>query len=163
MSFKCETALVARWRLRSLWMLCFAVALTAPGCGGSSGKKIDRQSISGSVTLDGAPLDQGTIRFEPMSDVKEKTAAGSLIQAGRYAISAAEGLPPGKYIVSISAVEGAASTPAADPQDAMNAAAKETPKADRIPAKYNKNSELVVEIKSGSNQHDFPLTSMPSK
>lgn len=135
---------------------CLAAILFAHGCGGSDVKKIERHPIAGSVTLDGTPLDQGAIRFEPMSDVKDRTSAGSLIKDGKYSISQAEGLPPGKYMVSITSSEAGPALPS-DPQAAMDAAAKAQPKPERIPGKYNKNTELVVEIKSGTNQHDFPL------
>ncbi len=56
--------------LRFRPVVCVAVLLLA-GCGGSSGKAIERNPVSGTVTLDGSPLDQGAIRFEPMSDVKD--------------------------------------------------------------------------------------------
>ncbi len=141
--------------------LLAVAGLSLPGCGGAQAT-IDRQPVSGKITLDGTPLDQGAIRFEPFADTKPRTTAGSPIQNGNYDIPKAGGLPPGKYMVSITSSEAGPPLPT-DPAEAMNAAGKMQPKPERIPARYNQNTELVVEIKSGSNQHDFPLTSKKTK
>lgn len=101
---------------------------------------------------------RGAIRFEPMSDVKDRTTSGASIKDGKYDIPRAGGLPSGKYMVSITSVASAETLPS-DPQAAMDAAGKAKPNTDRIPEKYNQRTELVVDIKSGTNQHDFPLTS----
>lgn len=142
--------------------LLVVAGFVLPGCGGGGGKTIDRHPVNGQVTLDGAPLDQGAIRFEPFGEVKERTAAGSPITNGAYDIPKAGGLPPGKYTVSITSSEAAAALPS-DPAEAMNAAGKMQAKPERIPPRYNQNTELVVEIKSGANKHDFPLTSSKAK
>lgn len=142
--------------------LLVVAGVALSGCGGGDGKVLDRQPVSGQVTLDGTPLDQGAIRFEPFGEIKERTVAGSPIANGAYDIPKAGGLPPGKYTVSITSSEAAAALPS-DPTEAMNAAGKAQPKPERIPPRYNQNTELVVEIKSGTNKHDFPLTSSKTK
>lgn len=131
------------------------------GCGGGSVDKLGRLSVSGKVTLDGAPLAKGTIRFEPFGTKEKTIATGEFIKAGRYSIPASAGLPPGKYTASISshAEEGTAAA-STDPNEAMNAAAAAKPATETIPAKYNTQTELVVEVKKGAtNAFDFDLKS----
>lgn len=82
-------------RLTSL-LLCL-VALT--GCGGDG-----RLGLSGSVTVDGQPLDSGVISFTPAAGT-EANSAGTGIEGGRYRIPAEKGLIPGAYRVRIQAYE----------------------------------------------------------
>ena len=60
-----------------------AAALLICGCGGAGG----RQSIEGTVTLDGKPLEKGQITFVPQSGTQGPTAGAEII-AGRFAIPA---------------------------------------------------------------------------
>ena len=46
-----------------IW-LAIGTAAAMPGCG--PGNPLDRQSISGEVTLDGQPLDRGRIKLRPL-------------------------------------------------------------------------------------------------
>ncbi len=56
--------------------------------GGGDG--LDRQPVSGSVSLDGAPLKEGQIQFFPASNSAEAIATGGAITAGKYSIPKAE-------------------------------------------------------------------------
>ena len=79
-------------------LFCVAASIATMGC--SSGEKPSgRLAISGEVQLDGQPLDTGSIQFEP-AEKTSKLNAGAVITAGKYQISAENGLPPGKYKVS---------------------------------------------------------------
>ena len=79
-------------------------------------------------------------------------SAGAVIQNGAFRIAAKDGLTAGRYRVSLSAPEPA---PVAAPVMGENM----QPAADRIPMKYNVQSELFVEVKPGVNVFDFPVVS----
>ena len=76
-------------------------ALAICGCGGPE-DDLPRQSVSGEVTLDGEPLESGSINFTP-KDVgrADATAAGAVIIDGEYSIQRDKGPTPGTYLVSI--------------------------------------------------------------
>ena len=132
----------------SLWPLI--------GCGGSS-DSLPRQAVSGSVTLDGKPLEAGSITFDPADPGQPNPVSGyATISGGSYSIATANGLTPGSYRVSIVSSAGDAA-PAAT--EAPGAPPRKAPK-EAIPAKYNKNSTLKAEVKpSGTGPLDFELTS----
>src|SRR5262249_32721442 len=76
-------------------------ALVRAGCGGAP-DDLPRQPVYGRVRLNGEPLAQGTIQFQP--DGGPRAAAisgGALIQDGSYSIPRDQGLVPGHYKVSI--------------------------------------------------------------
>ena len=119
----------------SFIVLLFSLSLS--GCGADD--PWGRREVTGQVSLDGKPLVQGSIRFEPVGKQPGVTA-GAVIRDGKYEIARERGLAAGSYRVSISA-------PPDDllpPRPSMNAP-RPLPK-DRIPTRYNTNSELVVEV-----------------
>src|SRR5690242_10743919 len=61
-----------------------------------------RETLSGKVTLKGAPLDCGSIQFMP-SQEGDHFGSGAVIANGRYFIPEEQGLPVGQYKVVISA------------------------------------------------------------
>jgi hypothetical protein len=127
--------------------------LALAGCGGADDDGLDRQAVSGTVTMAGQPLEKGTIQFLPDGgDASKAIGGGAPITAGSYAISAEEGLPPGNYIVSISAPAGGADQ-GGDPGSGAKLP-KET-----IPSKYNTATTLKAQVKSGeTNAINFELT-----
>jgi hypothetical protein len=82
-----------------LSMLCL---VACAGCGGSL-----TQAVSGTVTLDGAPLATGEIEFAPEPGTKGP-AAGATIENGRFDVPAVEqGLRTGgTYAVRITSLAG---------------------------------------------------------
>src|SRR5262245_24328187 len=74
---------------------CVALSLVL-GCG----PKSDRLAVSGAVTLDGTPLEAGSIRFDS-SGGQKVVSSGALIKGGEYYVPQEKGLPPGKYRVQI--------------------------------------------------------------
>jgi hypothetical protein len=84
------------------------LALLAPslmGCGGSGRPSLIK--VTGTVTLDGVPLEGAIIAFQPITDAKAKfqrpsagvTDASGKFELGTYAID--DGAPIGKYKVGI--------------------------------------------------------------
>ena len=59
-----------------------------------------RLAASGTVTLDGKPLESGAITFQPAPGSQGNSAGGS-IENGHFQIAAEHGLKPGKYFVTI--------------------------------------------------------------
>jgi hypothetical protein len=55
--------------------------------------------IRGTVLVDGAPMDSGTLRFDPIGDESPKGVGGS-VENGVLQLPAGHGLNPGKYRVS---------------------------------------------------------------
>ncbi|NLF71831.1 MAG: carboxypeptidase regulatory-like domain-containing protein [Candidatus Anammoximicrobium sp.] len=128
--------------------------VTSLGCG--SGNPLNRQAVSGNVTLDGQPLDQGTIELVPTSS-EQGVLSGGMIADGSFQVAADKGLPPGTYTVRIYSTETSAAG-AAPPAGADIAPAQ--PAKERIPARYNSQSELKAEVKDGeSNTFTFDLKS----
>ncbi|NQT13991.1 MAG: hypothetical protein HQ582_14650, partial [Planctomycetes bacterium] len=69
------------------------------GCGGVEYEGAQRAAVSGTVTLDGTPLQYGVITFVP-ADGAGKRASG-VINNGAYSIPEAEGPNLGEYKVEV--------------------------------------------------------------
>jgi hypothetical protein len=143
----------AQWQARwwPSWLI-LAFVLVVAGC--PNANPLGRQAVSGSVTLDGAPLDQGSISFQPTSGAA--TSAGASIAGGQYSIAQEFGLPPGKYRVVISSGTGGGNGLDATGMPGETA----TPPKDRIPPEWNTNSKHLVEItESGPGEFNFDIQS----
>lgn len=137
---------------RSWWaggLLLAGVTLAACGC-------TRRAEVSGVVTLDGKPLSAGVVTFTPAAGGPTGYAAIGADGTYRVQTGAAEGLPPGGYVVTVAAN----APPAADSQSGPG------PLADGIrplvtPQRYADPSQspLRVVLKSGSQALPFELTS----
>lgn len=130
-------------RTRVLWgVAAFALLGLVAGCGGPPQAK-----VSGTVTLDGQPLETGTISFYPTANAGQTTGGG--IENGRFTVDAS----PGEMTVVISANKVVGKTqmfPDSPPVDKL---------MERIPDRYNKTSELKVVLKPGANENvNFDLT-----
>lgn len=115
------------------------------GCNG------DKGTVTGTVTLDGAPVSNAFVQFFPDSggrpaDALTNAEGAYELRASRSEVAA----PIGKYKVSISTANGASDSSDSD----YGASMKET-----LPAKYNSQTELTAEVTSGSNVIDFALES----
>jgi hypothetical protein len=138
--------------VRLLYVLVFAAGLAA-GCSGSD--DLPREVVSGTVTLDGQPLDDGVIQFTPAGG-SGQVSGGTQIQGGKYSISRDQGLVPGSYNVAINAATKSERT---KPAQVGAGKAAELPK-ELIPAKYNSATELKAEVKKGGpNAFTFTLQS----
>ena len=136
----------------SFWTPLLALAVcTLTGCGG--GDPLGRRAVSGTVTFQNKPLDQGAIRFEP-TDLEKGVGGGGAIEGGRYRIGEEMGLPPGKYKVWITSPDSVAEAPVGE-------APGETPRTlarERIPPKYNIKTELEAEVPTeGEAELNFDL------
>lgn len=134
--------------LRLLAGACLASTLVlAVGCG--SGNELGRVPVSGQVLVDGQPLAAGTIEFSPQSSAGQ--SSGAVIRAGKFSIPVAQGLPPGKYTVRV--YSPASGAPLEDgPPGPLGPSAVQ----DGIPAKYNAESQEVLEV-TGSAAVNYEL------
>ena len=118
------------------------------GCGGG----IETYSVSGAVTMDGQPVEEGDIIFEA-SDGSIGSDAGKIID-GKYSLE----VKPGRKKVVIRSQR---KVPGKSIEGAMGEKLDETEEA--IPARYNESTELTAEVGSSSdNTFDFPLRSTDS-
>jgi hypothetical protein len=136
-------------------VLVLLIGFFGSGCG--EGDELPREAVSGTVNLDGKPLEKGSIQFSPVQgNPGAAVEGGGLITAGKYAISKDRGLVPGTYQIAIYAGGSrAAGKGAMKPETGGPAPSKEP-----IPAKYNARTELKKEVKKGiANEINFELTS----
>lgn len=137
--------------MRRVYVFLTLALVVGPLSGCDSGDGLPRLAVSGTVSLGGTPVKDGTIQFSPVDpNMKHPVTGGAPIIDGKYAIAKDVGLVPGAYTVSIfsaSSVIEPGETPGS---------AKALPK-EAIPAKYNTQSTLKAEVKSGSTTFDFQL------
>jgi hypothetical protein len=128
-------------RLLAAGLLCGLVFLV--GCGSGNWG-----TVSGTVTQDQTPLEDGIITFHPV-DGTGSSGYGQIIK-GAYEIStgAKTGLPVGSYKVTVSA--------STIPKEGTSETAKLL-----TPKKYSQphTTDLKAEVKSGSNQIPFAMSS----
>jgi hypothetical protein len=120
------------------------------GCGKSDNA---RAPVHGAVTLDGKPLETGSILFVPAPGVHGAVAGGA-IQNGRYELTDKAEAAIGANRVEI---RSARSTGKAIQYAPGTAVSREV--IQLIPKRYNSESELKVEVKPGPNTADFAVTS----
>jgi hypothetical protein len=137
--------------IKSEVVLSVFIATALVGCG-SSGKVAP---VSGVITLDGKPLANGHIAFQPESQSGTK-AVGSFAFTdanGAYKLRTADTEQPGavigKHRVEINLVA---------PSDDRPPASR--PPAKTLPSKYNRDTELQFEVtSSGTDAANFDLKS----
>lgn len=133
------------------------------GCGGVDPGP-PRAVVSGKVTLDDQPIEEGSITFIPMGGTQGPTS-GAKIENGEYKTPPDLGPVAGLHRVEITAYRKGAATK--DIQAAEKGVASgpsgggTTTSIDMyIPEKYNRKSELTLEAVAGEmNGKDYPLKS----
>jgi hypothetical protein len=134
-------------------LVAAAVAPLVAGCGGS---EEDLAPVSGTVTLDGQPLAGAKVEFGLQTEgiaLGKTTGTNAVAMTdanGRYSLQYTlkeKGAPIGKHVVRITTRSMT-----------VDANGKEVLVPERLPPKYNVQSELTAEVKPGSNKIDFPLT-----
>ena len=127
------------------WLL-----LLIAGCGDNQVR------IRGNVTLDGKPIDTGAISFIP-DDLSKGQTAGASITLGEFQVVGNNLPPPGLYRVEIRGQKKTGKQIPAGSPSPPGTMLEETIEA--VPAKYNHNSELKQELKTGDNNINFELIS----
>ncbi len=101
-------------------------------------------TVSGIVTIDGKPLPNAEVIFRPLAgdqDGKQSASIGITDQTGKYTVNYVRNVP------------GAAVGPHRIEIHARDANGRE-----QVPIKYNYKTELLFEVKEGSNDANFPLS-----
>jgi hypothetical protein len=110
-------------------------------------------ALSGTVSIDGKPMTKGLVRFISL-DPDLPVAYGSYVKDGRYEVPAEFGITPARYQVEFSSI---------GPNDlqqiiAANDAGEEPAIKEELPARFNRNTEVEIDLSSGSVLHaDFDL------
>lgn len=130
-------------KFRSL--LCLLGFVILVGCQKEDGPA--KSPVSGQVTLDGTPLAEGQISFMPSNGIGIST--GGKIINGSYRVD----VPLGEMRVEVRAPITVGEEPAYDAPDSP----KKPIIKEKIPVKYNANSELKATVVKGTNKADFKL------
>jgi hypothetical protein len=133
---------------RSLFLAAAVLALAGWGCASNS----DRSRVQGAVRYNGEPVDDGGIAFIPDEGNATDARATGPIQDGRYDFDDNRGPYPGKYRVAIYWNKKTGRTLTSKASGATKDERKQA-----LPAKYNTNTALKVEVKPGRNTLDFDL------
>jgi hypothetical protein len=132
----CFVFRASSFALVTLFFLC--------GCGGPAHPEVGR--VSGVVTLDGQPLPEATVMFQP---TEGRASIATTDSAGKYSLTYLDGVPGAKLgahkVIIRTEIPG---------EDGQPPIAKE-----KLPKKYHEQTELTAEVKPGTNTFDFPLTS----
>ncbi|MCA9234112.1 MAG: hypothetical protein KC485_07280 [Gemmatimonadetes bacterium] len=105
--------------------------------------------ISGSVTVDGQPVETGSIAFFPTGG--DAFTAGGVIAGGQYSAR----VPLGELRVEIRVPKQVGEQKLYDVPDSPLMPILD----EALPAKYNNRSELSITVEPGRSKHDFALTS----
>lgn len=140
------------------WTGWLAVAVLVCGCG-EGGDGLKREAVSGKVTFNGKPLEQGSIQFLPPQGNQNAGAWGQIVN-GAYAIAAAEGPVAGEYSVSITSASSSSGGAATDTPPGDDSGLVD-PNA--IPEQYNLRTTLKATVEAGkANELNYELTSKPA-
>lgn len=127
---------------QSHWTLCAALCLCVAGCGKADDTP-PLSPVTGTVTLDGAPLPNANVQFQPSGT--GGASNGKTDATGRYVL-----------YYGATSQHGAA---LGSHQVRVNCYGEDGDTMDRVPAKYNTNTTLTRDVISGENVIDLQLTS----
>jgi hypothetical protein len=136
--------------------LFFAVAIALLGSAlGGCGNPGNHAKIHGKVTLDGAPMATGSIRFVPAPGTPGAITGGD-IKDGQYEIAVAKGPAIGTNRVEIQSMRatGKRIHDAMLPPDQTAEVFENA-----VAPKFNSESTLEVQVKPGDNTADFDVQS----
>lgn len=132
---------------RSFWCGLAAISLlAATGCGGPAAdySSLGLVNVSGTVTLDGSPLEGATVVFEAADG---QFSSGVTDSGGRYTLridSDHTGVTPGEKIVRVTSRP--LSEEWGEEGEETGAEAAGGPPPEKIPARYNRESELRLTV-----------------
>jgi hypothetical protein len=136
------------WKpLGQWWMVALACFIaSAWGCSGGDG----RLAVSGTVTVDGKPLEAGAISFapEPGSDAN---TAGGVVKQGKFDLPSSAGLKPGKYRVNVTAMRKTGRVV----QDPMAGAIPE-----QVPIEFNETGSLSAVVQADNRPLEITLSTV---
>ena len=158
------------------FFVCLAALAFLVGCA-DKGADVGTTAVTGTVTLDGQPVEGASVSFSPKS-ADGRGAAGLTDASGRFSlttVASGDGAMPGSYQVAVSKtttsggpdVSGLESDPSKMTPEDFAAMAERVENADpvvttdELPVKYKTaaDSGLTAEVKKGEkNKFTFELT-----
>ena len=129
---------------------CAALAATMVGC--DKGTGLTKVVVTGTITYNGEPIDNGEIRFLPI-DATQGPISGGPIVKGTYKAVSKGGVPVGTHRVEIRGY-----MPAAVVTGSSTAAVEGGPAVQFVDKTFNDQSELTCKIDSSTTTKDFNLT-----
>ncbi|MDZ4819285.1 MAG: hypothetical protein SGJ20_09960 [Planctomycetota bacterium] len=142
--------------------LLATMSLTVIGCGRAG---VERASIDGNVSINGQPVESGSIRFISLEPGGGPSVGGQ-IQDGKYDIDEQKGPTLGKHRVEVQVpfrtgrkIRSPFALPPTNPAEATDPAAMVDEWAEKAPPQYNTKSTLSVTIEPGQNEHDIEMRS----
>lgn len=142
--------------MKTFFLLAAILNLTLMmGCGGGP---YELAPVSGTVTLNGEPLADATVSYEPMraadKEVVGPGSVGKTDEAGKYELETYKqetGAVVGKHKVRISTFKSVL-------EDIKNSDAVKVVSQEKVPWNYNRHSSLSVKVPSdGTDTADFAL------
>lgn len=138
--------------------MCLLISLCL-GCGRqqSDYSQLKLVNATGTVTLDGQPLAGAVITFDAPDG---QFSFGQTDSGGNYSLqldSEQRGVTPGEKTIRISTTRkilGLNATEGGEDDPSQSKSAEE-----KVPDKYNKNSELKITVSSDKSRYDFDLKS----
>jgi hypothetical protein len=127
-------------------LLSAGILCAFPGCGSD----VSLGEVSGTVTLDDQPLPDATVKFHPMR--KGAPSAAVTDSTGKYTLQFTRekaGAVVGDHRVEITTFRE--ENPDSEPPTARV--------AEKVPMKYNVQTELTAKVEDGTNTRDFALKS----
>lgn len=139
--------------MSAIRFLAMLALIVAAGCG--SGDRRERVAVSGTVTHEGKPIEDGRIVFEPAAP--KLPMAGAPISEGNYQIEKSNGPGPGPYTVRIEAYRKKIDPtvpkhPYLGDQQEVGVVTEQV-----LPDKFNTNSTLHADITREEATYDFKL------
>lgn len=127
------------------WLMLLLASMTGIGCGDVPEGPL-RAAVSGTITLDGKPLEEGTVVFVPT----EGTAGPRItvtVANGQFEADAEHGPVVGQHRVEIQSTCG----PAFDDEQMVSSLAEKPQRLNVVivPPVYNTNSQLTASIQEG--------------
>ena len=122
-------------------MLCLAVA----GCSSDE----SGATISGTVTVDDQPAQEGYVTFVPVDGMSQREA-GPIVNGKYTATNVPVG--PAKVEINVPKVTGTTRLYAEDPNSAVPI------ETESLPPKYNYETELQYDVQPGEQTKDFTLS-----
>ena len=104
--------------------------------------------MKGKVTLNGRPLEDATVKFQPTA-AGGSPSSGKTDADGQYELMSTfdtAGAMPGEHVVSIQTAE-----------TYFDEEGNEREREERVPAKYNRQTELKRVVEPGTNTFNFDL------
>jgi hypothetical protein len=122
-------------------------AFLISGCGGGPGDTPEMGTVTGTVKMDGKPLKKALITFIPLDHEKARQSVGTTDENGDYELKYSlreTGAMLGKHKVTISTAGLS-----------ENEYSENSGGGEKVPARYNVNSELTAIVKPGTQTIDF--------